>query len=476
MSNIQFALLTKVIDEKAFHVLEKAQINESFFTSPEAAQIYRFMKETFHNPLSPGEIPSREMVAHRINSFYPFESADSAGVLANQLRLEKMRTDLLVLANDLMVKADLNPMEAIAALRTESSKLAALAEVGSDLTMAGVYQMVRERYEIVARAGGVIGVPFPWKPLNDVTQGAQGGQFIVIYGRPKSMKTWVAIDMAVHAYATSRRRVMFYTREMAPEQIAMRVAARLACVDYHKFKNGQLQPELKAHVFDILADLGHAETSAGAFGYRQPCFTIVSDRNAGGRGGGGVGWVQAKIREIDPDIVFVDGMYLMRDDRSNQRTVDWKAISHISQDLKLTSQEFNVPVIGITQANRGAEKSKGEDLTELAFSDAIGQDSDLVLRVTKKVVVDENTKQDKTELYITAPGFREGTFDGIVIRGEPATNFDYIRTLKNLDDVKDDYADNRGRGNNSNGGPAYGGQQSSFRRGGTAPNARMPMR
>jgi replicative DNA helicase len=122
----------------------------------------------------------------------------------------------------------------------------------------------------------------------------------------------------------------------------------------------------------------------------------------------------------------------MMDDRSRSRSVDWKNMAHISQDLKLTAQDFDIPVVGVTQATRAADKSKGEDLTELAYADAFGQDADAVFRVSKKDVIDENN-QKRTELYLTAPGLREGKFDGIIVRGEPATSFDYIKTIIDME-------------------------------------------
>jgi len=136
--------------------------------------------------------------------------------------------------------------------------------------------------------------------------------------------------------------------------------------------------------------------------------------------------------------VFVDGMYLMKDDRTKSRSVDWKNITHISQDLKITSQDFDIPIIGITQANRAADKSKGEDLTELAYADALGQDADAVFRVSRVVRVDENTKQKRTELFLKAPGLREGEFDGIVLEAHPAIDFRYLRTLTAQGDNEED--------------------------------------
>lgn len=453
------ALITKVVDTKDFHTLEKMRVDDSYFLVTETKEVYRYLRSVYFAPDTRGDVPSRAMIALHYPGFFWLDSQDSVGVLATELRHEKIRLELLSLATELENNASLDPVGMLATLRTRSSSLSALAEVGSDLSMAGCADMLRNQYDTVANAGGVIGIPYPWTALNEETQGMQGGQFLVLYGRPKSMKTWIAVDMAVHAYMHSRCRVMFYTREMSPQMICQRVAARIAKVDYKKFKNGQLQPAIRDHAFSIFQDLAEAETSAGKYGYNQPCFIIVSDRSAGGSGGG-VGWLQSRIRDLKPDVVFVDGMYLMKDDRSNQRSVDWKQIAHISQDLKLTAQEYNIPLIGVTQANRAAQKTNGDDLTELAFSDSLGQDADGVFRVTKKDVVDENTKIKRTEIYLTAPGLREGTFDGIVLNAHPAVSFDFLRIITNLDEAKGtEYTPSRG-GPGSGGGAA----RSSFRR------------
>jgi hypothetical protein len=425
-NNLELALITRVIDDHDFQSLEKAQITEEFFSTPEAAELYRYLRSVFHDPSTPGDVPSRQMVAMRFNSFYPFVANDGVPVLAQELRRQKVRMDISALAQNLLAEAERNPMEAMATLRSHTSRISALAEVGQDLSMAGAYSMLLQQYEMVATSGGLVGIPYPWQQLNVETQGMQPGQFIVLYGRPKSMKTWVAIRMAVHAYLNSRRRVLFYTREMHPKLVAQRTAACMARVDYKAFKNGTLQPDLKQRVFDILEGLLDDECTGGAKLGHHPEFKIVSDHGAAGSGGGGVSWLKAKIREFRPELVVVDGMYLMKDDRDGKRSIDWKNIAHISQDLKLTAQEFEVPLIGVTQATRASEKTNGEDLTELAYADALGQDADAVFRVKKFMVIDEASKKQETHLCITAPGLREGRFEGIVIRGEPAWDFDTV--------------------------------------------------
>lgn len=464
-ANIELALLTRAAETGDFHSLQRAGINEGFFFTPEAREVFRFLNETYHAPQTAGQVPTLDFVRYRFPTLHLSSPPDAVPILVEQLRQEKLRIELLQLGQMLNDRAGLDPRACIAELRQKSIEIAAMSEAGEDLSMSSVYEMIRSDYEMVQNTQGMLGIPYPWAVLNEETQGMQPGQFIVLFGRPKSMKTWIAIYMAVHAYIHSRRRVLFYTREMTPKMIAKRVACAIARVSYKAFTSGRLQPEMRQRVFTILQELRDDETSAGIHGRQQPCFVITTDRGRSGRGSGGVSWLQAKIREVQPHLVFVDGMYLMKDDRSNQRSVDWKQIAHISQDLKLTCQEFEIPLIGTTQANRAADKSKGEDLTELAYADALGQDADAVFRVSKKIRKLEDGSK-RTELWMTAPGMREGQFDGMIINGQPATDFSYIRTI--VDDEPDPEYGNGGGGNNRGGGGRGGGggsaPVSSFRR------------
>ncbi len=434
-NNIEHALISQILASGDFHTVQKLQIDESFLTSPEAKEYYRYIRDTYMSPATHGQVLSESLFRVRYPAAFLPKAEDSVAMLCQQLRRDRVQNEITRLSQELLAAAGADPYEAVALLRAESSKMASLSEAGQDMSMSAIGKMLLDKYEIVQESKGLLGIPYPWEALNEATQGMQSSQFIVLYGRPKQMKSWVALYMAVHAYVHSRKRVLFYTREMAPFLVAQRAAALITKVDYAAFKSGKLQPEVKKMVFQVLNELLDDEVGlVGKNSKGHPaCFVITTDRSsAAGGSGGGIGWLQAKIRELKPDLVVVDGMYLMKDDRTNSRSVDWKNIAHISQDLKLTCQDFEIPLIGVTQANRASDKAKGEDLTELAYADALGQDADAVFRVNKKIRIDEQNVKHP-ELYLTAPGLREGVFDGIVIHGQPATDFSYIRTIVEAD-------------------------------------------
>lgn len=443
-SNIEHSLIAQILRTGDFHTVQKQQIDESFFTSPEAKEFYRHIRDIYMSPNTNGQVLSEQLMRERFPSAFLPPAYDSVAILCEQLRRDRVTTEIMRLSQELAVLAQTDPFEAVAALRAESAKVASLSEAGQDMSISGISKMLREKYETVQSSHGLLGIPYPWDAMNDETQGMQPAQFIVLYGRPKQMKSWIGLYMGVHAYLHSRKRVLFYTREMHPFLVAQRAAAMIAKVDYKMYKSGKLQPEIKKMTFQILDELMDDEKGlVGGNSKGHPaCFIITTDRStAAGGSGGGVAWLQSKIRDIRPDLVIVDGMYLMKDDRTNSRSVDWKNMAHISQDLKLTAQDFDVPLIGITQANRAADKTKGEDLTELAYADALGQDADAVFRVRKKPRIDENNFRHN-EVHITAPGLREGVFDGIVINAEPATDFTYVRTILESDQAEEEAAHN----------------------------------
>lgn len=429
-AHIEYALISKVAETSDFHTLEKAQITADYFTVPEMRAIYEWLRLTYHHPQTAGLVPSVEMIKQYFPAFQPAYAPDQVAVLCMALRDSKLRMDLLSLANVLQFNAEKDPKEALSKLKQAHQALSAMEQVGQDLSMSSAYQLLMERYTSVAGSGGCIGIPYPWDVLNEETQGIQNGNYIVLYGRPKSMKSWVAIYMAVFAYLKARRRVLYYTREMPQMQIAQRVAAAMCGVDYRAFKNGQLDPNLFQYVQAVLQGLVHDELSAGKHGH-QPCFVITADRSANG---GGISWLEAKIAEVQPDLVFVDGVYLMRDDRSNQRTADWKSILHISQDLRQVALNKNIGVVAVTQANKKSDQIRGDAFEDMAYTDAFNQDADAVFKVKHIMKRDEQTGLKKSEIYMYAPGLREGILDGIVINGTPATDFSFIRPIIEGDD------------------------------------------
>lgn len=426
-ASIEHQLLCRIIQDQDFHTVEKLRIDESYFisdTNSQTREVFRLIRDNYHNEVTYGQVPSWQLIQTRFYGFPWSPSGDTIQSLCLQLRYHKLRAQVLTLADDLARRAQVDPVSAMDTIKEAAATLTSEHEISSDLLLSNSYEKLFEDYELTANGQGITGIPWPWDALNEDTQGMHPGNFIVLYGRPKMGKTWIALYVGTKAYM-SNQRVLVYSLEMHEKDILRRIASIIAGVDYKRFKSGRLDPESARKVWDILLFLRDEEKGRTAQGH-SPALLAVHPRSASS----GVSTLQAKIREFKPDIVIVDGMYLMRDDRTKSRSMEWKSVAHISQDLKQTAGIFNIPIIGVTQANRHAEKDPAKaDLMELAYADALAQDCDLCMRVHRQK--DKNTQE--WEAVLSLPGSREGTLDGFAINYSPSTDFNFKRIAMSQD-------------------------------------------
>jgi replicative DNA helicase len=420
-ASIEHALICKIIENRDFHTVEKLKIDESFFLSDsQTIEVFRFIRDHYHTETTYGAVPSWELLSSRFFGFPWVGSNDTIQTLCQELRRYKMRAQLLTITEEIVSTVEIDPNKALDALKDATVRLTAEHDISSDLLLSQAYDRLLEDYTNIATHNGITGIPWPWEILNEDTQGMHPGNFIVLYGRPKSLKTWMALYIAANAYMKNQR-VLIYSLEMSEKDILRRVASIICGIDYGKFKKAQLDPATQEKVWQTLLVMRDEEKLRPNKQGRCSAILAVHPRSESS----GISTLQAKIREFQPDLVIVDGMYLMRDDRQRTRSIDWKSVAHISQDIKQTASIFNIPIIAVTQANRKAESDpKKADMMELAYADALAQDCDLCIRVSKQM--DQATHE--LELVLSIPGSREGTLDAFVIHGVPASNFNFKRT------------------------------------------------
>lgn len=245
--------------------------------------------------------------------------------------------------------------------------------------------------------------------------------------------TWLSLYVITVLNMYANARVLVCSFEMSALQIIRRISAIRAVVNYKLLLSGKLQPADRDRFFYGLSCLNEEarmlDTNLAPGTTRTPALLVTE-----GDGINGVSFLHSKIREFEPDLILVDGLYLMNDERGGKKTVDWKAIAHISQDTKRTAREFKIPILATAQANRKADKDvRNADVSEIAYSDALGQDTDFSVRVGKRI--DKATKEP--ELVMAFPGSRETDLDALLIHGIPAVNFQLKSTFVSDPDRED---------------------------------------
>jgi len=423
--NKELKLVAKIADTGELRQVLDAGITVDAFADHDARLIFEYLTEFFRSRSTRGNVPTRDMIWDVFPTVdLPEEDRMTISAAIQEFRNHDISLRLGKLSRFLGEWVD-EPDEALPHLEREVKEMMSKRRTSTDIVVSENMKEAVARYEEAERGLSMRGIPYPWEPLNEETQGMQDGEYIILYGRPKSLKTWVALYCCVHAYNVSRQKVLIYTREMSPAVMRDRCICLLIGAPYSALKKGYLHEipyplggTMRDAFYTLMdgmyADEKTTELETGKGG----SLIITSDRDDR-KFGGGVQGLHRKCEDHKPGLVFVDAVYLMRNDREGgKRSMKWNDQGAISQDLKDLAQDINRPLIATLQANRESEDRKGKTSANMAFSDSYAQDCDLSIELIKKRI---NAEQNLIAAAITAS--REANIAGFVINGNPGSDF-----------------------------------------------------
>jgi replicative DNA helicase len=217
--------------------------------------------------------------------------------------------------------------------------------------------------------GELSGVATGFPTLDHMTGGYQDQQFVLFGGQPKQCKSFMLMRSAIGAQDMGKK-VLFVSFEMSAKEQKARYDAITCGVDASHLLYG--------HVTNMELKRLHAAMRQRK--NLQP-FVIAEDISALTT----VSSLAAKMDEHRPDIVFVDGVYLM-DNEIGAELGTPRAYTAISRSLKRLAQRTKTPIVGSVQALSG-KMGKDQQVTmhSLGWTSAWAQDSDLILGVEKIV-------------------------------------------------------------------------------------------
>ena len=218
---------------------------------------------------------------------------------------------------------------------------------------------------IETRGEGLGGTPTGFVDLDALTNGLHPGQLVVIAARPGIGKSTVALDFCRAAAIRHDTPSVFFSLEMGRNEITMRLLSAEARVALQHMRTGQMTGE---DWNKVARRLGEVE-SAPLFIDDSPNLTLME--------------IRAKARRLKQQhglgLVVVDYLQLL----SSGRKVESRQqeVSEFSRSLKLLAKELEVPVVALSQLNRGPEArtDKKPLLSDLRESGAIEQDADVVV-------------------------------------------------------------------------------------------------
>lgn len=212
---------------------------------------------------------------------------------------------------------------------------------------------------------GLSGLPTGYDDLDRMTSGWQNSDLIIIAGRPAMGKTALVLTMAKNMAIDYSIPVAVFTLEMPNVQLVKRLISNIAEIDANKLKSGNLNEEEQIRLNERI----RLAYSAPLFLDETPQLSIAEMRTKARR----------LVREKGVKIIIIDYLQLMNAGGSKFGSRE-QEVSTISRSLKALAKELNIPIIALSQLNRGNEsrEDKRPVLSDLRESGAIEQDADIV--------------------------------------------------------------------------------------------------
>lgn len=269
------------------------------------------------------------------------------------------------------------------------------------LPLADIINGTMEEIEAAGHRGeGMVGVPTGFIELDKLTNGLHPGQMIVLAARPAIGKSTLGIDIARSAAIKNKMASVIFSLEMSRNEITMRMLSAEARVPLQNMRKGTMRDD----DWQKLASTMGRMSEAPLFIDDSPNMSLME--------------IRAKCRRLKQrhnlKLVVIDYLQLM----SSGKRVESRQqeVSEFSRALKLLAKELEVPVIAISQLNRGAEQrtDKRPQMSDLRESGSIEQDADIVILLHREDAYErESPRAGEADLIVAK--HRNGPTDTIVV-------------------------------------------------------------
>lgn len=234
----------------------------------------------------------------------------------------------------------------------------------------------------------MIGVPTGFDDLDALTNGLHPGQLVIVAARPAIGKSTLALDFARAASLHHQQTSVVFSLEMGRNEITMRMLSAEARVPLHHMRSGSMTDQ----DWERIARTTGAVSSAPLFIDDSPNMTMME--------------IRAKCRRLKQRhnlrLVVLDYLQLMSSGkRVESRQVE---VSEFSRSLKLLAKELDVPVVALSQLNRGPEQrtDKKPMLSDLRESGSLEQDADVVILLHREDAYEKESPRAGEADFIVA--------------------------------------------------------------------------
>jgi replicative DNA helicase len=382
--NAETGLISKIIETGDFTIPTDMQITQRYFTGRNK----KAFKVIQQHVLKYGNVPSAEVFKKNLPN-YKLEDNAEEGL---RYYCDEVRNKL---KHNTIVDTVEEISDHIEGLETEEAYeliKQLVIKVENEVILSDRVEVNKntksrlEDYHERARSGGMTGIPSGIDRLDYVLKGYNAGELIALLGYTGTGKSWWKLIQAVYQ-AKQGYKVLFFTTEMSTRMVIRRIDALWCKLSYSRFRNGNLTPQELAK-YEKYLDSIEGDTDSSL---------IVEQAT------GGISQIGAKIDQHKPDIVYIDGAYLLQDEESGDD--DWRALVRVFRGLHRLALNKDLPIVASTQS-----KDRKVSLETISFAKAISNDCDVVCAIEQ----DDEMKADR-EIKTKFLKIREGSIPGNII-------------------------------------------------------------
>ena len=274
--------------------------------------------------------------------------------------------------------------------------------------------VIQDAYELLKKAAsrtdGLSGLESGFEDLDRITSGWQKSDLIIIAARPAMGKTAFVLSLARNIAVDYRRPVALFSLEMSNVQLVNRLISNVCEIPGDKIKSGQLAD----YEWQQLDSKLNGLINAPLYVDDTPSLSVFELRTKARR----------LVREHKVEIIIIDYLQLMNASGMSFNSRQ-EEVSTISRSLKGLSKELDIPIIALSQLNRGVESREGVDgkrpqLSDLRESGAIEQDADIVCFIHRpeyyKIFEDEKGRDLRGMAEFIIAKHRNGATANILLR------------------------------------------------------------
>lgn len=369
--NYESLLINRAIQDGTLAPLFERGVNDSWFTDVNERRIWTFLRE-HHTKYS--QMPSINVLENNFPN-YTFEPvSDSVLFLIDKVVEGKRKAIVQTFMRSAITSIE-ESKDYETAVQVLQRGIASLNDGGltenTDLDItANADERWAEYLERKNLPNGLRGIPTGFATIDAATSGLQKGQLIVVVAPPKTGKSTLAMQIA-HNVHMSGKVPVFQSFEMTNQEQVNRYDAMRSRVSHHRLTTGTLTQEEETRFQAKLKSIGKM----------QHKFWLTDSASAINVSG-----IANKIQTLQPDVLFLDGVYLMIDEQSGEANTP-QALTNITRALKRLAQTAQIPIVVSTQALNWKMKNGNLTADSVGYSSSFYQDADVMFGLQRE---DEN--------------------------------------------------------------------------------------